>query len=269
MTEQPVSPWQLPAGHPGLEFLLGRTPVFASRVDPRIGYCLYVPRGHMHHARESAPRSLLVAVHGSHRDVTDTRERFVEFAERHDVVVLAPLFPAGLTGPNDLDSYKLLDAGFRADRSLLALVDEVGERWNVRTDTFHLYGFSGGGQFAHRFSYLHPDRLASVTVGAPGRPTLIDPTRPWWQGTGDIAELFDTRLDLAALRKIPTSLVIGELDTVPPLPGAPTRRQSISTLWENWREHGVTSKLIVVPGAAHDSAAATAAAVSILETLDA
>jgi poly(3-hydroxybutyrate) depolymerase len=263
VTEQPFSPWQLPQGHPGLAYLTGRTPLFALGADPRVSYCLYVPRTHPETSRQ---RSLLVSVHSSHRDVIGARESFVEYAERHDQVVLAPLFPAGLTGPNDLDSYKLLDPRLRADQLLLAMVEEVGARWNVRTDTFELYGFSGGGQFVHRFYYLHPDRLSSVTVGAPGRATLIDPTRPWWQGTGDIAERFATPLDLRALRAMPVTLLIGEHDTAAPLPGAATRRQSVETLYENWREHGIASDFVVVPEAAHDAAALAAATVRRLET---
>jgi poly(3-hydroxybutyrate) depolymerase len=262
VTETPVSPWDLPEGHPGREYLLGRTPLFALGADPRVSYCLYVPDGHTDHGEA---RPLLVAVHGSHRDVFTARETFAEFAERRDWLVLAPLFPANLTGPNDLDSYKLLNPSLRADLLLLAMVDEVAARWNARTDTFHLQGFSGGGQFAHRFFYLHPRRLASVSVSAPGRATLIDPARPWWQGTADIAERFGTRLDLAALRDVPAQLVAGELDTAAPLPGAPTRRQSIAALHENWREHGIQAELVTVPNAAHDARAAGAAAFNALE----
>lgn len=261
MSERPISPWQLPPGHPGQDFLTGRTPLFALGADPRVSYCLYVPPAHT----DQAPASrLLVTIHDSHRDAWDARESVIEFARQSNQVVLAPLFPAALTSPNDLDSYKLLDNDFRADLLLLAMIEEAATRWNLQTDTFDLYGFSGGGQFAHRFFYLHPERLASVTIGAPGRATLIDPTRPWWQGTGDIAKLFSKNLDLTALRKVRTHLLIGELDDVAPLPGTPSRLHSITALHTNWREHGIDASLSIVPETAHDARAVTAAALDVL-----
>lgn len=39
---------------------------------------------------------LLVIVHGSRRDAEKTRDRWSDFAERHQIVVLCPLFPADL-----------------------------------------------------------------------------------------------------------------------------------------------------------------------------
>ncbi|MFB8773938.1 poly(aspartic acid) hydrolase [Streptomyces broussonetiae] len=259
-TELPTSPWDLPAGHPGVTFLTGPTPLFALARDPRFSYCLYVPG---RHGPDGPPRPLVVAVHGTRRRVETLRDAFADFAERHDCVVLAPLFPAGITGPNDVHSYKLLSpAGFRADEVLLAMVEEAAARWHVRTDRFHLHGFSGGGQFAHRFAYLHPGRLASLSVGAPGRVTLADPGTPWWHGTADAEELFGTGPGLAALRDVPVQLVIGEQDTgtaglAPPDergsdPAAGNRTDLIHALRANWRTHGIDARLDTVPGAGHD-----------------
>lgn len=45
-TERPLSPWHLPPDHPAQLFLTGSTPLFALTGDPRVSYCLYVPRGH-------------------------------------------------------------------------------------------------------------------------------------------------------------------------------------------------------------------------------
>ncbi|MFE4215602.1 poly(aspartic acid) hydrolase [Streptomyces sp. NPDC056844] len=260
-TERPLSPWNLPADHPGVSFLTGPTTQFALAADPRFSYCLYVPKGH---SQDSPPRPLVVAVHGTRRRCESLRDAFADFGERHDCVVLAPLFPSGITGPNDVDSYKLLSAaGFRPDEILLDMIDEVAARWHVHTDRFHLHGFSGGGQFAHRFAYLHPDRLASLSVGAPGRVTLLDPTRPWWQGTADAEELFGIAPDPAPLREVPVQLVIGEHDTgtaelappdaYSPAPtGGSSRMDRIQALQANWRQHGINARLDVVPDTTHD-----------------
>src|SRR5690606_39266483 len=98
-----------------------------------------------------------------------------DFARAHRVVVLAPLFPAGMTEPGELSSYKLIrHGGIDYDRVLLGMVAEVAARYRLAGERFYLHGFSGGGHFAHRFLYLHPERLAGVSIGAPGIVTLID-----------------------------------------------------------------------------------------------
>lgn len=256
--ERPLAPWDLPAGHPGVAFLTGATPFFALAPDPRFSYCLYVPTDH---TPDGPPLPLVVTVHGTRRRAETLRDAFAGFAERLGCVVLSPLFPAGITGPNDVDSYKLLSpAGFRPDEVLLHMVDEVAARWHVRTDRFHLHGFSGGGQFAHRFAYLHPGRLASLSVGAPGRVTLLDPTAHWWRGTADMAEQFGTDADPAVLRGLPVQLVIGEQDTdageLAPdgdgtAPAGTHRIDRINALRANWREHGIDTRLDIVPGTGH------------------
>lgn len=258
--ERPLAPWDLPAGHPGVTFLTGPTTQFALARDPRFSYCLYVPR---HHSPDGPPRPLVITVHGTRRRTETLRNAFADFAEAHDCVVLAPLFPAGITGPNDVDSYKLLSpTGFRPDELLLAMVEEAAARWHVHTDRLHLHGFSGGGQFAHRFAYLHPDRLASLSVGAPGRITLLDSTKPWPYGTADMREQFAKDADPAALRGLPIQLVIGENDTgsadlAPPdargaAPAGSSRIERINSLRANWHDHGIDARLDVVPGTAHD-----------------
>ncbi|MFJ5846493.1 poly(aspartic acid) hydrolase [Streptomyces sp. NPDC092903] len=264
--ERPLSPWHLPPGHPAQLFLTGATPLFALTGDPRVSYCLYVPRGH---SNTGEPRPLVVAVHGSHRNVGQARDHFADFAEEHDCVVLAPLFPAGVTGPNDLDSYKFLTApGFRADLLLLDMIKEAAGRWHIRTDRFHLHGFSGGGQFAHRFFYLHPHRLASLSVGAPGRTTLLDTRTRWWRGTADSAELFATAPDTAAMADVPVQLVIGENDThVEVWEGAEqpgSRMDRMRELRENWDRHGIATRLDIVSGAGHSDLAVIPAVLSFL-----
>ncbi|MHC3474755.1 alpha/beta hydrolase family protein [Streptomyces sp. 7R007] len=259
-SQAPISPWDLPAGHPGITFLTGKTALFAHAGDPRFSYCLYVPTSH---SPDGPPSPLVVAVHGTRRRVETVRDAMAGFAERHDCVLLCPLFPAGITGPNDVDSYKLLSAdGFRADQVLVAMVEEVARRWHVRTDRFHLHGFSGGGQFAHRFAYVHPQRLASLSVGAPGRVTLIDSTSPWWRGTADMEKLFGVEMDLTALRDLPVQFIIGEQDTgtadfapvseTSPVPVGKNRIENINDLRANWQAYGITSRFDTVPGVAHN-----------------
>lgn len=242
----------------------GATTIFAALSDQRLSYCLYVPSAH-EQAGQALP--LVVIVHGTARTATAYRDAFAEFAESHGCVVLAPLFPAGLIDPNDLHNFKFLKFhDMRFDLALLDIVAEIGQRYRVRTDRFLLYGFSGGGQFAHRFLYLHPERLAGASIGAPGRVTLLDFDQPWWLGVRDVQELFAVQVDLDALRRVPVHMVIGEHDVETWeinnvggsnwMAGAEaagrTRLERLDALKGSLERAGITVQLDVVADAGHD-----------------
>lgn len=246
---------------------VGGTPFFASQHDQRLFYALYVPKDH---TPESEPLPLVVIQHGTGRSAELYRDRWKPFAIEHRCVVLTPLFPAGLIEPGELHSFKFLEyRGIRFDEELLHIVDEVGERFNVQTDKFFLHGFSGGGQFAHRFFYAHPGRLTGVSIGAPGRITQLDDSLPWWLGTGGFAERFGIEIDLPALRRVPVQMVVGGADTDTweiNNPGGPnwmegvertgrTRIERLETLRDNFVANGIEVRFDVVPGAAHQGSA--------------
>ncbi|HEX3790563.1 MAG TPA: PHB depolymerase family esterase [Pseudonocardiaceae bacterium] len=234
----------------------GPTSFFASQHDQRFSYCMYVPSAHR---TTRTPLPLVVLMHGTARTAERYRNEYREFAETHDCVVVAPLFPAGVIEPGDLHSFKrILFHDIRFDHVLLDIITEIGEQYRVNTERFFLHGFSGGGQFAHRFAYLHPHRLAALSIGAPGRITRINPDVPWWLGTADLAELFGTELDLAALRELPIQMVIGEADTdtweitEPDIDaGGDTRVERLITLRDNFAAHQIPVRFDVVPGVGH------------------
>jgi dienelactone hydrolase len=242
----------------------GSTPFFASRADQRFSYACHVPEAHR---TTSTPLPLLVVVHGTARTAELYRDALAGFAEEQGCVVLAPLFPAGIGDPEDLHRYKFLaDDGLRYDHVLLDMVDEVATRFRVDARRFLLHGFSGGGQFTHRFLYLHPDRLAAASVGAPGRVTMLDPGSPWWIGTADVGDRFGREIDLDALRRVPVQLVVGAQDVetweinnpggANWMPGADaagrTRVERLRALHANHLAHGLNARLDVVPGVGHD-----------------
>jgi poly(3-hydroxybutyrate) depolymerase len=244
----------------------GATPFVASQADQRFSYALYVPAAHR---TTTIPLPLLVVVHGTARTAERYRDALAGFAETHGCVVLAPLFPAGIGDPDDLHNFKFLAYGdIRFDLVLLAMVDEVAARYRVDADRFLLHGFSGGGQFTHRFLYLHPGRLAAASIGAPGRVTMLDPTRPWWIGTADVAERFGRGIDLDALRRVAVQMVVGEADTetweinnpggANWMPGADaagtTRVSRLRALHADFAAHGIEARFDLVPGVGHQGA---------------
>ena len=236
------------------------TALFALRSEPRVSWCMHVPASFRD---DPGGHQLVVAVHGTGRGAQGFRDAFAACAEAERWVVLAPLFPVGVRGDGDPDGYKrLIEVDLRYDQLLLAMVDELSEVLGVTYDRFSLFGFSGGGHFAHRFFYLHSHRLAAVCVGACGGITRINAERPWPLGTGDLTTLFNAELDLASLRTVPALLLIGGEDDVrlpiPPRLQAelgsyePTRLGLSQALFDNWRDHGLQVNRLVVPGVAHE-----------------
>lgn len=242
------------------------TPYFAARTDPRFGYFLYVP-SHFSRAR-AAHYTVLVAVHGTGRTAETYRNLFADFAEAHHCLVLAPLFGAALGDPVELNNYKFLaHAGVRYDRVLLDMVEEVAGRYGARADRFLLHGFSGGAHFAHRFFYLHPQRLAGVSVGAPGMVTLLDFETDWHCGLRDAAARFGIAPDVSAMADVPVHMVVGDEDTdsdeilierSSPLwmegvnAGGSTRIARLAALRDSFLRHGVAVRHELVPGVGHE-----------------
>jgi pimeloyl-ACP methyl ester carboxylesterase len=242
----------------------GSTTIFSCRKDPRFAYCLYVPQSF-----DESPdnHQLLVAVHGTGRTMVEYRDAFAEFGRFNRYIILAPLFPVGPLGDGNPHGFKYLKEGdIRYDEVLLAMVDEVAQTLSTTFDRFSLFGYSGGGHFANRFYYLHPERLRSVSIGAPGSVTLLDDSREWWVGTGGIEAVFGKSLDLAALREVDVQLLVGAADletweihyspeSVQYKEGindsGRTRIERNATLAANLRSHDIRVQQDIVPNTAH------------------
>jgi len=243
----------------------GPTVVYACRKDPRFSYCLYIPPSF---DADPAGHTLIVAVHGTGRTMTTYRDGFAPFARYNKCVVLAPLFPVGVLGDDYADGFKYLREGdIRYDHVLLAMIEEAGARLGTVFGPFMLFGFSGGGHFAHRFFYLHPTRLRAVSIGAPGAVTLIDDRHDFWVGTRDFAELFGVQLDLPAMRRVAVQLVVGAADIetweIHYQPGSrnympgindtgATRVERNTALKRNLEAHGIAVRQDIVPNVPHD-----------------
>ncbi|EOD64163.1 alpha/beta fold hydrolase [Amycolatopsis vancoresmycina] len=246
----------LPVAHPGRRLLTKRTPFFAAPGEQRCSYCAYVPTSWT----PDAELPVLVAVHGTGRSVGELREGLIPFAERHRVIVVTPLFPVGIDDPDDVHGYKLVDAnGIRFDVVLLDILEQVRFRWTARVGKVLLCGHSGGGQFAHRFLYLHPDRVAAVAVGAPGGVTLLDDSLAWPEGITDTRRRFGITVDPTAVARVPVLLVIGgdddgRADLAAMGDHGRSRPEQLDRLAATLARHGTAVRRVVVPGVGHSAA---------------
>lgn len=223
--------------------------------DPRFHYQIYIPP--FYNSEEAAEYKLVVIVHGTGRDNTEYWNEAKKFANEKHVALLAPVFPAGLFETFDLNSYRLLNCGgIRYDLILLNMIDEMERRFpRIRTDKFFMFGFSGGGQFTNRFLFVHPERLAAVSIGAPGRPTYLNFKENYFWGVKDFREQFDKELNISAVAKVPVELMVGDQDTlfIGESSYGTTRVERMRNLKDNFEQQGIYVELDLLPGLNHVS----------------
>lgn len=167
-------------------------------------YFVYVPR------ELNATRPLFVAIHGISRNAREHAEQFTALADRYGVAVVAPLFDE-----QRFPDYQRLGRrgrGARADLMLQRIVDEFAALIGVDASRFCLFGYSGGGQFAHRFALAHPGRVAAYAVGAAGWYTLPDPTLRFPMGIGNSPRLTGIAFQAEAFLAIPAAVFVGDRD---------------------------------------------------------
>lgn len=248
----------------------------ACRLDQRFSYYLYLPKG-FHPVKQPA-ENLLIVIHGTFRDAESTKNAFIPFADKTNSVVLAPLFPTGIVDSEDIHNYKFIKFhDIRFDEIVLDMVSEITEAFHLRPKRTMLYGFSGGGQFAHRFLYLHPELLHSVVIGSPGRVTYLDPEEGWYAGIGDFEEQFGKPLDLEGLKKPKILLFVGGNDTESiDMSGdesgsaaadkfGSNRLERLEALYGNYKDYGMDVRFEIVPGVAHEEEKVTAVAADFFE----
>jgi pimeloyl-ACP methyl ester carboxylesterase len=176
-------------------------------VDPEQIYYVYWPESAGYDA------ALFVTVHGISRNAEEHAKRFSSYAERHGVVLVAPLF-----SQERFPRYQRLidkNGGQQADLMLLDIVEEVSGLVSVDTSKMYLFGFSGGGQFVHRFAMRHPQRVARYVVAAAGWYTFPDPEQRFPRGIRRNKHLPHLLFDLIAFLTIPGSVIVGERDVKP------------------------------------------------------
>ncbi len=138
-------------------------------------YFLYVPDSALKNPEEA---HILAAIHGySGRKgdaggisiVENTALRWSSLAEEYGWVVLAPHFDEDRFN----DAYQRLNLsifgiGVRSDLRLNDLVREVKRLIpGINSQKIYLFGFSGGGQFVHRYVAFHPERVSrAVSAGS-------------------------------------------------------------------------------------------------------
>ena len=165
-------------------------------------YLLYVPR------RIDPAAPLLVSVHGISLNAREHVTLFGPQAEQRGIVVVAPIFD-----PRRYRSFQRLKARSRPDLFLDRVVDDALRMTRAGNGRFAMFGFSGGGQFAHRYALVHPQRVRSLIIAAPGWYTFPDADVRYPHGIAANRRYPHVWCKLAEFLRIPTRVVVGEADT--------------------------------------------------------
>ena len=174
------------------------------RTDATQEYFLYIP------SSGSTAAPLFVAVHGISRNALEHATMFAEHAEAYGVTLLVPYFTE-----KENDDYQRLGRagrGSRADLVLDAILQEVARLTGASASKIYLFGFSGGAQFAHRYTMAHPERVARAVVAAAGWYTFPDVRTPYPYGIGPSAELPSLQFDPEQFLRVPITVLVGEED---------------------------------------------------------
>jgi pimeloyl-ACP methyl ester carboxylesterase len=172
--------------------------------DPPLEAYVYLPR-------TLAPQAPVIAiVHGISELPRQHVECFAPLAERQGAILVAPHFAR----PRFRDYQRLGrgSRGARADRALERLVEEIARETHARAGRFFLFGYSGGGQFAHRYAMAHPQRAAAAVVASAGWYTFPDAERFYPRGIRDRGDLAGVRFEPDAFLRVPLLVTVGARD---------------------------------------------------------
>lgn len=169
--------------------------------DPDQWYFLYLPRCDW----KDAP--IFVSVHGITRNAYEHAMLFAPFAERHGVVLIAPLFTR-----ERHRHYQRLGREREAARADIVLENIIADTCVLTRgsgEKIHLFGYSGGGQFVHRYAFAHPERVTAIAIGAAGWYTFPDGAMEYPLGLASAVFEFDP----AKFLNIPATVLVDENDT--------------------------------------------------------
>lgn len=222
----------------------------------------------------------LLALHGISRNAGALRRVFAPLCAAQGRVLITPRFSNA-----DWRHFQTIGR-HRADRALLALLDQVHLLGLADVSRVSIFGYSGGAQLAHRFAMLYPNRVAALHVAAAGWYCLPNSSLPFPMGlgAGDGCTPLDVTLlaqsQLPAFLKLPLRVYVGaeDIERDPALRKHPTidavqglhRRSRALRYAKAFRDAGQARSIspdvtfTQLPGCAHSFAACVRAGLAAL-----
>lgn len=171
-----------------------------------LAYHAFVPE----RAAQTGRASLVVAVHGISRNALEQMASFSSLAGERGHVLMAPCFDT----PEDEDYQRLgrRGRGRRADLVLDHAIRRLADKTKIEFGSRFFFGYSGGGQFVHRYLMSHPDRVTAAVIAAAGWYTFPDARQAYPHGLRVGGALAGVRMEPAEFLRIPLLVTVGALD---------------------------------------------------------
>ncbi|WP_052599717.1 alpha/beta hydrolase [Aureispira sp. CCB-QB1] len=136
-------------------------------------YYLYVPQAVAENPEIGT--TILAVIHGYTGQANGIKgqnialknmKRFIPYAEQHNTLLIAPHFSEKIF---DSDYQRFNLDATRSDIRLIDLIQITKNTFpNLQDKKIKLFGFSGGGQFVHRFCAFHPLRVHKAVASGSG-----------------------------------------------------------------------------------------------------
>lgn len=172
--------------------------------NPGIAYYFYAS------TRPKPEIPIFVAVHGIRRRAELQARLFAPLIESTGGTLVAPVFSS--KRHSDYQRLGRHGKGERSDLALNQVLRDVFEHTGTEPHPVVMFGYSGGGQFVHRYAMANPRRVKRLAVAAPGWFTFPDGSRAYPEGIGKTRSLPDLLFDPARFLQIPTLVLVGEND---------------------------------------------------------
>ncbi|MBI3740782.1 MAG: hypothetical protein HY257_03360 [Chloroflexi bacterium] len=211
------------------------------------------------------PLRVLVALHGVGARGDVFANRLIADADRNGWLLIAPT----INYRDHMDMKILMEEDLRYAKLLNDALSALPSRLGIRLRQHTLvYGFSRGGQLAHRFALLYPERVESVVSISAGTYTLpiekrvsqsVTQNLPMPFGIGDFSQVVGHAFDSKHFNQISFWVAVGDADTrTSDVPrafddyGGRNRVQRAYMFQETLKQIGVDARIAVFQGVGHE-----------------
>ena len=175
---------------------------------------------------------LIFVMHGSSRSVVNNCSYWSESARQYKFIVICPEFnETDFPGSVNYQNGMMWTGTQFADSTKWTynLIEEIfsflKENDATTFDTYGIYGFSGGGQFVHRYAiFTNPKRASIIIPGGSGWYTLPNYTEKYPYGLNE-SPFVESNLNQKF--QLPITIIVGDNDTDPNDPDLRTTVQAM------------------------------------------
>ena len=172
--------------------------------DPEQQYYVYLPG--------TAVRGTWVSVHGISINANSHAEMLAPYAREGGFLLVVPVFTK-----EHCPSYNIFgksESGFRGDLQLIRILEDVRQRTGISAEPFFLFGYSAGGQFAHRFIMNYPEKVRAGVICSPGYYTFPTREADYPYGLRGMEEAIGRKFDLESFLRVPLLVNVGDEDVL-------------------------------------------------------